>query len=94
MKTKVADIKTFFPLIIATFFVAIASIVYELVIGGISSYLLGNSVWQFSITIGMFMTAMGVGSLLSKYITQKIMIKFILIFYFCKDHGSFRFYYN
>lgn len=79
MKTKVADIKTFFPLIIATFFVAIASIVYELVIGGISSYLLGNSVWQFSITIGLFMTAMGLGALISKYIIKDLMTKFILI---------------
>ncbi|MBM7556693.1 polyamine aminopropyltransferase [Halanaerobacter jeridensis] len=79
MEEKVKDIKTVLPLIFSTFFVAIASIVYELVIGGISSYLLGNSVWQFSITIGLFMTAMGVGSLLSKYITQELMTKFILI---------------
>ena len=43
--------------------VALCGIVYELIIGTVSSYLLGNSVYQFSFTIGFFMFAMGVGSL-------------------------------
>ncbi|MFW5972085.1 MAG: polyamine aminopropyltransferase [Bacillota bacterium] len=67
------------PLMFCTFFVAIASIVYELIIGGISSYLLGNSVYQFSITIGLFMTAMGIGSYLSKYLEDDLMTKFMYI---------------
>ena len=67
------------PLLSCALIVAIASIVYELIIGGISSYLLGNSVYQFSITIGLFMTAMGLGSLFSKYIEKNLISKFIYI---------------
>ena len=39
--------------------VAFCGIAYELIIGTISPYLLGNSVYQFSLTIGFFMFAMG-----------------------------------
>ncbi len=67
------------PLLSSAFIVAIASIVYELIMGGISSYLLGNSVYQFSITIGLFMTAMGLGSFSSKHIESNLMSKFIII---------------
>ena len=48
--------------------VALCGIVYELIIGAIASYLLGNSVLQFSLTVGVFMFAMGIGSLLSRYL--------------------------
>ena len=59
--------------------IAICAIVYELGIGSLSSYLLGNSVYQFSITIGLFMTAMGIGSYLSKYFTRQLITWFIQI---------------
>ena len=48
--------------------VSMCGIVYELIIGAIASYLLGNSVLQFSLTVGVFMFAMGIGSLLSRYL--------------------------
>ena len=38
--------------------VALCGIVYELLIATVSSYLLGDSVRQFSVTIGLFMAAM------------------------------------
>lgn len=76
---KVQKAKSVVPLLSCTFIVAIASIVYELIIGGISSYLLGNSVYQFSITIGLFMTAMGIGSFFSKYMEKDLMLKFMII---------------
>jgi spermidine synthase len=72
-------LKFILPLMLSAFFVAVASIVYELIIAGISSYLLGNSLQQFSITIGLFMTAMGLGSLFSKYVQTKLMAKFMVI---------------
>ena len=53
-------------LLISIMIVALCGIVYELIIGTVSSYLLGNSVYQFSLTIGFFMFAMGVGSMISK----------------------------
>lgn len=55
------------PLMFAVFIIAICGIIYELIIGAISSYLLGDSVKQYSITIGLYMSAMGIGS----YVTRK-----------------------
>ncbi|MFT7560317.1 MAG: spermidine synthase [Flavobacteriales bacterium] len=59
--------------------VALCGIVYELIIGTVSSYLLGNSVYQFSLTIGFFMFAMGLGSLISKYFSEQYVRNFILV---------------
>ena len=59
--------------------VALCGIVYELIIGTVSSYLLGNSVYQFSLTIGFFMFAMGLGSLISKYFSEDYVRNFIFI---------------
>ncbi|MEL7019038.1 MAG: hypothetical protein AAGL18_09960, partial [Pseudomonadota bacterium] len=59
--------------------VALCGIVYELIIGAVSSYLLGNSVYQFSITIGFFMFAMGAGSFVSQYIRARLIYNFILV---------------
>lgn len=66
-------------LLISIMVVALCGIVYELIIGTVSSYLLGNSVYQFSLTIGFFMFAMGAGSLISKYFSDQFVRNFILI---------------
>ncbi len=57
--------------------IAICGIVYELIIGSASSYLLGDSIWQFSITIGLFLSAMGLGSWLSQLVTSRLFATFI-----------------
>ncbi|WP_430886509.1 polyamine aminopropyltransferase [Fusibacter sp. JL216-2] len=67
------------PLLLAVGIIAICGIIYELIIGAISSYLLGNSVKQYSITIGLFMSAMGVGSYLTRYIKKDLFDTFILV---------------
>ncbi|MGB7304692.1 MAG: polyamine aminopropyltransferase [Burkholderiaceae bacterium] len=59
--------------------VALCGIVYELIIGTVSSYLLGNSVYQFSLTIGFFMFAMGVGSYLSRFIGNRLIHAFVCV---------------
>ncbi|MGE0312812.1 MAG: polyamine aminopropyltransferase [Lautropia sp.] len=59
--------------------VALCGIAYELIISTVSSYLLGNSVYQFSLTIGVFMFAMGVGSLLSRFLDGKLVHNFIVV---------------
>lgn len=59
--------------------VALCGIVYELIIGTVSSYLLGNSVYQFSLTIGFFMFAMGVGSYVSRFIMGNLIEAFIYV---------------
>ncbi len=59
--------------------VALCGIVYELIIGTVSSYLLGNSVYQFSLTIGFFMFAMGVGSYVSRFIEGNLVQAFVWV---------------
>lgn len=68
-----------FVLYLSVVAVAICGIVYELLIGSTSSYLFGDSVWQFSVTIGLFMSAMGLGSYLSQHIKNRLLDAFILI---------------
>jgi len=66
-------------LLISIMVVALCGIAYELIIATVSSYLLGNSVYQFSLTIGFFMFAMGVGSYLSKLLGDNLIQNFISI---------------
>ncbi len=66
-------------LLVAVTVAASCAIVYELIIATISSYLLGNSVYHFSITIGVFMVSMGLGSFLSRYLKTRLVERFILV---------------
>lgn len=59
--------------------VALCGIVYELLIATVSSYLLGDSVRQFSITIGLFMAAMGLGAYITKYFNSGLIVVFVII---------------
>jgi spermidine synthase len=58
-------------LILSVFIVASCGLAYELIAGALSSYLLGDSVLQFSSIIGCYLFAMGVGSHLSKYVKDE-----------------------
>lgn len=58
-------------LILSVFIVASCGLAYELIAAALSSYLLGDSVLQFSSVIGCYLFAMGVGSHLSKYIKDE-----------------------
>lgn len=66
-------------LIISIFIAGLCSILYELLVSTISSYFLGDSVKQFSITIGVYMAAMGVGSFISRYFKKDLLLYFILV---------------
>ena len=66
-------------LLVTTLLISICSIIYELLISSISSYLQGDSILQFSITIGLYMSAMGIGSYISKYMRKDLFNKFIFI---------------
>ncbi|MGB0798596.1 MAG: polyamine aminopropyltransferase [Planktomarina sp.] len=59
-------------LLVATFLVAVASLIYELIAATLSSYLLGDSVRQFSFVIGVFLTTMGIGAYLSRYVSAAL----------------------
>ena len=66
-------------LLLSTFIIAICGLVYELLAGTISSYLLGDSVYQFSIVIGLFMVSMGLGSYLSRFVEARLVEVFISV---------------
>ncbi len=59
-------------LLAATFLVAVAGLIYELIAATVSSYLLGDSVRQFSLVIGVFLSSMGLGSWLSRYVADAV----------------------
>jgi len=58
-------------LILAVFVVASCGLAYELVAGALTSYLLGDSILQFSTIIGCYLFAMGIGSHLSRYVKDE-----------------------
>ncbi|MGI8470419.1 MAG: polyamine aminopropyltransferase [Pyrinomonadaceae bacterium] len=64
-------------LFLNVFIIATCGLIYELLAGTLSSYVLGDSVTQFSIIIGIYLFAMGVGSYLSKFIEKNVAEKFI-----------------
>lgn len=66
-------------LLFSVFVIASCGLAYELIAGALSSYLLGDSITQFSTVIGTYLFAMGVGSWLSKYITRDLIGRFVQI---------------
>ena len=66
-------------LLFSALVVAVCGLVYELVAGTLASYLLGDSVTQFSTIIGAYLFAMGVGSWLSRYIRDALVDNFVRI---------------
>lgn len=66
-------------LLLAVFVIATCGLIYELVAGTQASYLLGDSVTQFSTIIGVYLFSMGVGSFLSKYFNTNLLTWFIKI---------------
>jgi hypothetical protein len=66
-------------LLASVFVVAACGLLYELAAGAIASYVLGDSVLQFSTIIGTYLFAMGVGSWLSRYIDRQLPAQFLRI---------------
>ena len=61
-------------LLASVFVIAACGLVYELAAGALASYLLGDSVLQFSTVIGAYLFAMGVGSYLSRFFERQLPI--------------------
>ncbi len=59
--------------------VATAGLVYELVAAATASYLLGDSITQFSTVIGAYLFAMGLGSYLSRFVGRGMAARFIQV---------------
>ncbi|MBN8643050.1 MAG: polyamine aminopropyltransferase [Flavobacteriales bacterium] len=64
-------------LLFAVFTIATCGLVYELVAGTLASYLLGDSVKQFSFIIGVYLFSMGIGSYFSKFLTKNLLNTFV-----------------
>ncbi len=68
-----------FALLLSVFIVASCGLAYELIAGALSSYLIGDSVLQFSTVIGVYLFAMGCGSWLSRFVLNGVAARFVQI---------------
>ncbi|WP_300453957.1 polyamine aminopropyltransferase [Accumulibacter sp.] len=68
-----------YALLFSVFVIASCGLAYELIAGALASYLLGDSVTQFSTVIGSYLFAMGIGSWLSRYIDARLVERFIQV---------------
>ncbi len=66
-------------LLASVFVIAACGLLYELAAGALASYVLGDSVLQFSTVIGTYLFAMGVGSWLSRYFERQLPAHFLRI---------------
>lgn len=68
-----------YVLLFSVFVIATCGLVYELIAGALASYLLGDSVTQFSTIIGVYLFSMGIGSFFSKYVNKNLIGKFVQV---------------
>ncbi len=66
-------------LLVSAFVVSTCGLIYELLAGTLASYLLGDSVTQFSTIIGSYLFAMGVGSWCSRYLKRNELALFVRV---------------
>lgn len=66
-------------LLVSAFAVATCGLIYELLAGTLASYLLGDSITQFSTVIGVYLFAMGVGSWCSRYVATDELRVFVRV---------------
>lgn len=71
--------RTGWALLASAFVVATCGLIYELLAGTLASYLLGDSVTQFSTVIGAYLFAMGIGSWCSRYVRAGELAVFVRV---------------
>jgi spermidine synthase len=57
--------------------IATCGLVYELLAGTLASYVLGDSVTQFSLIIGIYLSALGAGAWLSRFVEKELALRFV-----------------
>src|ERR1700749_961414 len=57
--------------------IATCGLVYELLAGTLASYVLGDSVTQFSLIIGIYLSALGAGAWVSRFIERDLARRFV-----------------
>ncbi|MDP3278361.1 MAG: hypothetical protein Q8Q09_24445 [Deltaproteobacteria bacterium] len=65
------------PILLVALLVATCGLVYELLAGTVASWVLGDTVTQFSLVIGLYLGAMGLGSWLSSKVSRGAAERFI-----------------
>lgn len=66
-------------LLASVFLVAACGLAYELAAGALASYLLGDSVLQFSTVIGSYLFALGIGAWLSRFFERQLIAVFLRV---------------
>ncbi|KMM37400.1 polyamine aminopropyltransferase [Guptibacillus hwajinpoensis] len=59
--------------------VSICGIIFEVLFGALGSYILGDGVKQYTLTISLFLTGMGIGASLSERVVKRLITRFIAI---------------
>ncbi|WP_425445344.1 polyamine aminopropyltransferase [Virgibacillus phasianinus] len=59
--------------------VSICGIIFEVLFGALGSYILGDGVKQYTLTISLFLTGMGIGAYLSEKVMKNLILTFIWI---------------
>lgn len=57
--------------------IATCGLIYELLAGTLASYVLGDSVRQFSLVIGVYLSALGAGAWVSRFVDRKVARTFV-----------------
>src|SRR4029453_17273049 len=57
--------------------IATCGLIYELLAGTLASYVLGDSITQFSLIIGIYLSALGAGAWISRFIETGLARRFI-----------------
>ena len=66
--------------------VATCGLIYELLAATLGSYLLGDSVRQFSLVIGAYLSALGAGAYLSRFVEGRLASTFVDVELGAADH--------
>src|SRR5271155_1454044 len=66
-------------LFLSVLLISACGLIYELIAGTLASYLLGDSVLQFSTIIGTYLFSMGIGSAASRYLKGSLVAWFVQI---------------
>lgn len=69
--------------------VSICGIIFEVLFGALGSYILGDGVKQYTLTISLFLTGMGIGASLSERILKQLILAFVWIEYSIALIGGF-----
>jgi len=64
-------------LFLTVLIIATCGLIYELIVGTLASYLLGDSITQFSTVIGVYLFALGIGAWLSGFIDRGLATRFV-----------------